>query len=54
MAQGEGQDALTPMIIRPDEPEQRATISWPERYAVLLVCAYFGAVTALLWVMDHI
>jgi hypothetical protein len=30
------------------------TISWPERYAVLLVCAYFGGVTALLWVMDHI
>jgi hypothetical protein len=37
-----------------DEPERAPTISWPERYAVLLVCAYFSAVIALLWVMDHI
>lgn len=42
------------MTARQDEPERPPTISWAERYAVLLVCAYFGAVTALLWVMDHI
>ena len=37
-----------------DELERQPTISWPERYAVLLVCAYFAGVTLLLWVMDHI
>jgi hypothetical protein len=37
-----------------DEPERQPTISWPERYAVLLVGAYFAGVTLLLWVMDHI
>jgi hypothetical protein len=37
-----------------DEPERAPTIAWPERYAVLVVCAYFGAVIALLWVMDHV
>jgi hypothetical protein len=42
------------MIARRDEPEQQPAIPWPERYAVLLVCAYFGAVTALLWAMDHV
>ena len=35
-------------------PGRAPTISWPERYAVLLVCAYFGAVIVLLWVMDHV
>lgn len=37
-----------------DGGERQPTISWPERYAVLLVCAYFAGVTALLWVIDHI
>jgi hypothetical protein len=44
----------SPMIARRDEPDRPPRISWAERYAVLLVCAYFGAVTALIWVMDHL
>lgn len=51
MADRDGKRAMT---TRWDEPERQPTISWRERYAVLLVCAYFGGVTALLWVMDHI
>lgn len=42
------------MSPRPDEPERAPSISWPERYAVVLVCAYFGAVIVILWVMDQV
>jgi hypothetical protein len=45
---------LSPTIARRAELERPPRISWAERYAVLLVCAYFGAVTALIWVMDNL